>query len=101
VDEDQEVSRYLTSVLILLGLLGTFYGLATTVPALVETIRGLTPAPGETGADIFGRLQAGLESQLGGMGHAFSSSLLGLGGSLILGLLELFAGHGRGGSIGS
>lgn len=96
VDEDQEVARYLSGTLILLGLLGTFYGLATTVPALVETIRGLTPGEGETGADIFGRLQAGLESQLGGMGTAFSSSLLGLAGSLVLGLLELFAGHGQG-----
>jgi uncharacterized membrane protein (DUF485 family)/DNA-binding transcriptional MerR regulator len=96
VDEDQEITRYLSSTLIFLGLLGTFYGLATTVPSLVETIRSLTPADGETGADIFGRLQAGLESQLGGMGTAFSSSLLGLAGSLIVGLLELFAGHGQG-----
>ncbi|MBP1805733.1 biopolymer transporter ExbB [Rubellimicrobium aerolatum] len=96
VDEDQEITRYLSSTLIFLGLLGTFYGLATTVPALVDTIRGLTPQEGETGADIFGRLQTGLESQLGGMGTAFSSSLLGLAGSLIVGLLELFAGHGQG-----
>ncbi len=96
VDEDQEVTRYLSSTLIFLGLLGTFYGLATTVPALVETIRGLTPREGETGADIFGRLQQGLEAQLGGMGTAFSSSLLGLAGSLIVGLLALFAGHGQG-----
>jgi hypothetical protein len=96
VDEDQEVTRYLANTLIFLGLLGTFYGLATTVPSLVETIRGLTPAEGETGADIFARLQAGLESQLGGMGTAFSSSLLGRAGSMIVGLLELFAGHGQG-----
>jgi len=96
VDEDQEVTRYLSSTLIFLGLLGTFYGLATTVPALVDTIRSLTPAEGETGSDIFARLQAGLETQLGGMGTAFSSSLLGLAGSLIVGLLELFAGHGQG-----
>lgn len=96
VDEDQEITRYLSNTLIFLGLLGTFYGLATTVPSLVETIRGLTPREGETGADIFARLQQGLESQLGGMGTAFSSSLLGLAGSLIVGLLELFAGHGQG-----
>ena len=95
IDEDREITRYLGSTLIFLGLLGTFYGLATTVPALVETIRSLNPAEGETGADIFGRLQAGLESQLGGMGTAFSSSLLGLAGSLVVGLLELFAGHGQ------
>ncbi|WP_090189734.1 biopolymer transporter ExbB [Loktanella salsilacus] len=95
IDEDREMTRYLGSTLIFLGLLGTFYGLATTVPALVETIRSLNPADGESGADIFGRLQQGLESQLGGMGTAFSSSLLGLAGSLIVGLLELFAGHGQ------
>ena len=75
--------------------MGTFYGLATTVPALVETIRSLNPGEGESGADIFARLQSGLEAQLGGMGTAFSSSLLGLAGSLIVGLLELFAGHGQ------
>ncbi|KJZ21270.1 hypothetical protein [Loktanella sp. S4079] len=95
IDEDREITRYIGNVLIFLGLLGTFYGLATTVPALVETIRSLNPGEGESGADVFGRLQAGLEGQLGGMGTAFSSSLLGLAGSLIVGLLELFAGHGQ------
>jgi hypothetical protein len=95
IDEDREITRYIGNVLIFLGLLGTFYGLATTVPALVETIRSLSPEEGEAGADVFGRLQAGLQSQLGGMGTAFSSSLLGLAGSLVVGLLELFAGHGQ------
>lgn len=95
VDEDREITRYLANILIFLGLLGTFYGLATTVPALVETIRSLDPTEGESGVEVFGRLQAGLERQLGGMGTAFSSSLLGLAGSLIVGLLELFAGHGQ------
>ena len=95
IDEDREITRYIGNVLIFLGLLGTFYGLATTVPALVDTIRSLNPGEGESGADIFARLQSGLESQLGGMGTAFSSSLLGLAGSLIVGLLELFAGHGQ------
>lgn len=95
IDEDREITRYLTNVLIFLGLLGTFYGLATTVPALVETIRGLSPREGEGGEQVFARLQAGLESQLGGMGTAFSSSLLGLAGSLVVGLLELFATHGQ------
>lgn len=95
IDEDREITRYIGNVLIFLGLLGTFYGLATTVPALVETIRSLNPGDGESGADIFARLQSGLEAQLGGMGTAFSSSLLGLAGSLIVGLLELFAGHGQ------
>lgn len=95
IDEDREITRYLGSTLIFLGLLGTFYGLATTVPALVETVRSLSPEEGETGAEIFERLQTGLESQLGGMGTAFSSSLLGLAGSIVVGLLELFAGHGQ------
>jgi hypothetical protein len=95
IDEARDVTRYLTNLLVFLGLLGTFYGLATTVPAVVETIRSLTPQPGESGMDVFGKLMKGLESQLGGMGTAFSSSLLGLAGSLVVGLLELFASHGQ------
>ncbi len=95
IDEAREITRYLVSLLIFLGLLGTFYGLATTVPALVDTIRGLAPSEGESNMDTFARLMTGLESQLGGMGVAFASSLLGLAGSLIVGLLELFAGHGQ------
>lgn len=95
IDEDREITRYIVNTLIFLGLLGTFYGLATTVPALVETIQSLTPSEGEDGGDVFSRLQAGLESQLGGMGVAFASSLLGLAGSLVVGLLELFASHGQ------
>lgn len=95
IDEGREITRYITSLLIFLGLLGTFYGLATTVPALVETIRGLAPQEGEDGVAVFGRLMAGLDQQLSGMGTAFGSSLLGLAGSLVVGLLELFAGHGQ------
>lgn len=95
IDEDREITRYIVNTLIFLGLLGTFYGLATTVPALVDTIRGLTPGEGESGIEVFQRLQQGLESQLGGMGVAFASSLLGLAGSLVVGLLEIFAGHGQ------
>ncbi|MDR9428885.1 MAG: biopolymer transporter ExbB [Salibaculum sp.] len=95
IDEDREITRYIVNTLIFLGLLGTFYGLATTVPGLVETIRSLNPDEGESGIDIFTRLQRGLEAQLGGMGVAFASSLLGLAGSLVVGLLELFAGHGQ------
>lgn len=95
IDEDREITRYIVNTLIFLGLLGTFYGLATTVPALVDTIRSLSPEEGESGAEVFARLQAGLESQLGGMGIAFASSLLGLAGSLVVGLLELFASHGQ------
>jgi hypothetical protein len=95
VDEARDITRYLINLLVFLGLLGTFWGLATTVPAVVQTIRGLAPQPGEGGLDVFGKLMGGLESQLGGMGTAFSSSLLGLAGSLVVGLLELFAGHGQ------
>lgn len=95
IDEARDITRYLINLLVFLGLLGTFWGLATTVPAVVETIRSLAPQEGESGMDVFGKLMTGLESQLGGMGTAFSSSLLGLAGSLVLGLLELFAGHGQ------
>ena len=69
--------------------------MATTVPAVVETIRGLAPQDGEASIEVFNRLMTGLEAQLGGMGVAFASSLLGLAGSLVVGLLELFAGHGQ------
>jgi len=97
IDEARDITRYIVNVLIFLGLLGTFYGLATTVPAVVDTIRSLAPAEGEElgGAGVFGQLLTGLESQLGGMGVAFASSLLGLAGSLVVGLLELFASHGQ------
>jgi len=95
IDEAREITRYIVNLLIFLGLLGTFYGLATTVPALVDTIRGLAPAEGESGVEVFGRLMSGLDQQLSGMGVAFGSSLLGLAGSLVVGLLELFAGHGQ------
>lgn len=95
VEEARDITRYLANLLIFLGLLGTFYGLATTVPAMVDTIRSLAPAEGESGTQSFARLMEGLQGQLGGMGTAFSSSLLGLAGSLMIGLLELFAGHGQ------
>jgi len=95
IDEARDITRYLINLLVFLGLLGTFWGLATTVPAVVDTIRSLAPQEGQSGLDVFGKLMTGLESQLGGMGTAFSSSLLGLAGSLVLGLLELFAGHGQ------
>ncbi len=95
IDEARDITRYLINLLVFLGLLGTFYGLATTVPAIVDTIRSLAPQDGESGLQVFEKLMGGLESQLGGMGTAFSSSLLGLAGSLVIGLLELFAGHGQ------
>jgi len=95
MEESRDITRYIANLLIFLGLLGTFFGLATTVPAVVETIRSLQPTAGEEGLAVFGRLMDGLEDQLGGMGTAFASSLLGLAGSLVVGLLELFAGHGQ------
>ena len=95
IDEARDITRYLTNLLIFLGLLGTFYGLATTIPAIVETIKSLAPKEGETGLVVFERLMTGLQAQLGGMSTAFSSSLMGLAGSLMVGLLELFASHGQ------
>ncbi|MEM7721914.1 MAG: biopolymer transporter ExbB [Pseudomonadota bacterium] len=95
MEESRDITRYIANLLIFLGLLGTFFGLATTVPAVVETIRSLQPTGDEEGVAVFGRLMDGLEDQLGGMGTAFASSLLGLAGSLVVGLLELYAGHGQ------
>ncbi|MEQ9041497.1 MAG: biopolymer transporter ExbB [Silicimonas sp.] len=95
IEEARDITRYIVNLLIFLGLLGTFYGLATTVPAVVDTIRSLAPQEGDSSVAIFERLMGGLEEQLGGMGVAFASSLLGLAGSLVVGLLELFAGHGQ------
>lgn len=95
IEEARDITRYIVNLLIFLGLLGTFYGLATTVPAVVETIRSLAPQEGEGATQVFTRLMGGLEAQLGGMGTAFGSSLLGLAGSLVVGLLELFAAHGQ------
>lgn len=95
LDEMRDITRYITSLLIFLGLLGTFWGLSITVPAVVDTIRSLAPAEGQQAGEVFERLMTSLEGQLGGMGTAFASSLLGLAGSLVVGLLELFAGHGQ------
>jgi hypothetical protein len=95
LDEGRDITRYLANLLIFLGLLGTFWGLSLTVPAVVDTIRSLAPEEGQAAASVFDRLMMGLEDQLGGMGTAFASSLLGLAGSLAIGLLELFAGHAQ------
>ncbi len=95
IDEARDITRYIVNLLIFLGLLGTFWGLATTVPAVVDTIASLEPKEDDTSLEVFGRLMTGLQSQLNGMGTAFASSLLGLAGSLVVGLLELFAGHGQ------
>jgi len=90
LDEARDISRYMIGLLIFLGLLGTFWGLLDTVSSIADTIRSLSP--GDSSAeDIFQDLRAGLEGPLAGMGTAFSSSLLGLGGSLIVGFLDLQA----------
>ena len=96
LDESRDITRYISNLLIFLGLLGTFWGLSLTVPAVVDTIKSLAPQGGDASdVSVFDRLMTGLESQLGGMGTAFASSLVGLAGSLVVGLLELFAGHGQ------
>ncbi|MEL7469636.1 MAG: biopolymer transporter ExbB [Pseudomonadota bacterium] len=96
LEESRDITRYISNLLIFLGLLGTFWGLSLTVPAVVDTIKSLAPQDGDTSdVSIFDNLMSGLESQLGGMGTAFASSLVGLAGSLVVGLLELFAGHGQ------
>lgn len=94
LEESQEVSKYLTGILVLLGLLGTFWGLLNVLPAIASTIRGLTVDGSDT-ALMFDELKAGLEGPLGGMATAFSSSLFGLAGSLILGFLDLQAGQAQ------
>ena len=96
LDEQRDLTRYLINLLIFLGLLGTFYGLATVVPSVVDTIRSLAPKEGQSAVEVFDGLMNGLEGQLGGMGTAFASSLLGLAGSLVVGCLDLFCGHGQG-----
>lgn len=93
--EIRDITRYIVNVLIFLGLLGTFYGLALTIPGVRDTIHALTQGENANAGNVFGELMSGLERQLGGMGTAFGSSLLGLGSSLMVGLLELFAGHGQ------
>ncbi len=88
LDEAKDTSRYLTGLLVFLGLLGTFYGLLETVTHVAGTIQALDATSGDT-ATLFGNLKEGLAAPLGGMGTAFSASLLGLSGSLILGFLDL------------
>jgi methyl-accepting chemotaxis protein len=94
LDEDRDMSRYLVSLLIFLGLLGTFWGLLQTVSAVASTIQNLDVSSANTGV-IFEDLKAGLTEPLSGMGTAFSSSLFGLAGSLVLGFLDLQAGQAQ------
>ena len=94
LDETRETSRYLIGLLVFLGLLGTFYGLLETV----RSVGGVIGALDVTASDVaraFADLKAGLESPLHGMATAFSSSLFGLAGSLVLGFLDLQAGQAQ------
>jgi len=87
LDEARDISRYMTGLLIFLGLLGTFWGLIETVSSVGDVIQNLKPG-GDAGA-LFESLRRGLAAPLTGMGISFSSSLFGLAGSLILGFLDL------------
>jgi len=88
LDEAKDTSRYLTGLLVFLGLMGTFYGLLETVTSVAAVIQTLDVTAGDT-TTLFTNLKDGLTAPLGGMGTAFSSSLFGLAGSLILGFLDL------------
>jgi hypothetical protein len=94
LDENREILRYLAGLLIFLGLLGTFWGLVTTVSSVGATIQSLSVGSGDAGI-IFEDLKEGLAAPLSGMGIAFSSSLFGLSGSLVLGFLDLQAGQAQ------
>jgi MotA/TolQ/ExbB proton channel family len=92
LDDARDTGRYLVGLLVFLGLLGTFWGLLETMQAVGKTIAALDNK-GSDAADAFNNLKEGLSAPLKGMGTAFSSSLLGLAGSLVLGFLELQAGQ--------
>src|SRR5271157_2976501 len=94
LDETRETSRYLIGVLVFLGLLGTFYGLLETVRAVGGVVGGLNVSSNDL-ARSFSDLKAALGSPLHGMATAFSSSLFGLAGSLVLGFLDLQAGQAQ------
>ena len=90
LDETREISRYLIGLLVFLGLLGTFWGLLSTIESVGTVINSLGVA-GEDSTSMFLKLKEGLKQPLNGMGTAFSSSLFGLSGSLILGFLDIQA----------
>lgn len=94
LDEAKDTARYLTGLLVFLGLLGTFYGLLQTVSSVGNVISGLDVTTDDAG-NLFSNLKDGLEAPLSGMGTAFASSLFGLSGSLILGFLDLQAGQSQ------
>jgi hypothetical protein len=87
LDEARDILRYMTGLLVFLGLLGTFWGLIQTVSSVGDVIQNLKP--GGDAANMFDSLRQGLAAPLSGMGISFSSSLFGLAGSLVLGFLDL------------
>jgi hypothetical protein len=87
LDEARDISRYMTGLLIFLGLLGTFWGLIETVSSVGEVVRNLRV--GGDASSVFDALKEGLAAPLSGMGISFSSSLFGLAGALVLGFLDL------------
>ena len=93
LDESRELGRYLTGLLVFLGLLGTFWGLLETVSSIGTVIGALQVGP--DAGSVFEDMKTGLAAPLGGMGIAFSSSLFGLSGSLVLGFLDLQAGQAQ------
>ncbi len=94
LDEARDTGRYITGLLVFLGLLGTFWGLLDTIGAVGKAIGALDTKAADSGA-MFQDLKDGLAAPLRGMGTAFSASLLGLAGSLIVGFLELQASHAQ------
>lgn len=94
LDESRDISRYLIGLLVFLGLLGTFWGLLQTIGSIGDTIQSLNPTGGDA-MSMLDTLKNGLQTPLRGMGTAFSSSLFGLSGSLILGFLDLQSGRAQ------
>ncbi len=94
LDESRELSRYMTGLLIFLGLLGTFWGLLLTIGSVADVINAMSVGNGDVNL-LFDQLKSGLSRPLHGMGTAFSSSMLGLAGALVLGFLDLTAGQAQ------
>jgi hypothetical protein len=94
LDESRELSRYMTGLLIFLGLLGTFWGLLKTVTSVSDVIGSMTLGNGDMNL-MFEQLKSGLARPLAGMGTAFSASMYGLAGALVLGFLDLTAGQAQ------
>ncbi|WP_419896521.1 flagellar motor protein MotA [Roseomonas sp. USHLN139] len=94
LDESRELSRYMTGLSIFLGLLGTFWGLIMTIGAVADVINSMSVGSGDLN-QLFNQLKSGLAQPLSGMGIAFSSSMLGLAGALVLGFLDLTAGQAQ------